>query len=338
MSRLSLYLAVIFVSLHFFAVSETYADEWPTNVRRQNRHILIPPKEGAKCSFPRAIERPKVYAQIDFLGVSVDIALRRRISFKIQDNNAVQFNEEGIIALSSKAINRLVDVKLAPLRANMRESCQLSISSLSGSTFAATPPTFQIYSDGKARKCTSFDVPCGYETRCDANIAGVQVCYPSAKMCRVEQSVDVGNWKIAANGRLLLGKSDGGDLMQFSSTIDNTSNDSQGSGFIADLLEQLGLLKLFTNITGSTSSVEASSFPTTGKLFVISSPANVIGTPQLNQVSWVSGLATEADRFSQIGISYSQSVKFRRSSACRASYCLARTQTDDDYLKCFVSN
>jgi hypothetical protein len=291
------------------------------------------------------IKRPPVDGTINLQPNSpTAYELRRSVSMQLKTTpdasktKYIQFDETGELALAPNSLSGMVTTAVGKMRSRAGETCQFSISTFSGSANWAIPPTVTVKADGKGRKCTSFSYPCGLPTvHCDT-VLGVPVnCYPEQPMCLATQATDIANWSMSVSGVLPIKVGDDGKSFDVNVVRGQPVSDTGGSGEVAQILDSVGLLKVFANIdTSLKTNVSFDSIPTVGRLLSVIAPIDVVASSKVQSVKWLSVGNTGSGKFSSVGISYTQSFALKLKPGCLVAKCLRTSANDVELAKCVL--
>jgi hypothetical protein len=328
MRKLSLFGCAVTIVAFGFSTTESLGDGMPR------------PKKGT-CDLSKII-RPPISAKVDLQpGISADVLILRTATMQkagSPDSPHIDFTEVGTVAIESDALGRIMNNSVNAMRARAGETCQFSISTFTGSATWGTPPSFRVYADGKGRKCTSFDYPCGPpEVSCEWRW-DYQKCTTWMKMCTARQVFDLGNWDMTVDGTLPITADPSSNRININAARGEPVVNTGGVGAIADILKAIGLLKVFQDIdTSLRIDPSLDIIPSFGKLIAVNAPQDVTGSPRLVSANWVPVGDTKNGQFSTAGIGYVQTFSLKEPSGCLAARCLRKSSSNQDYVDCFLS-
>jgi hypothetical protein len=306
--------------------------------------IEAPPNQqaGASCNLSPIVRPPLRNTVALQPGLATNIVLSRRVSMqqKRTDDGTkyIEFNENGELKMQPDVLGRIMAQAISTMRSHAGETCQFSISTFGGSANWAVPPGFHIDADGKGRKCTSFDLPCGLpEEHCEIRW-DFQKCETHTPMCTQRQVFDIGDWSMSVAGTLPISIGSDSNTIVINATRGAPNIDTGGSGEIADILNHVGLLKIFQNIdTSLRVDVNFDVIPSFGRLLSINAPTEAVASSRkLVGADWVQIRDTEAGQFSGVGIGYTQFFSLPESTGCLAAGCFRKSVTDEDFAKCIL--
>jgi hypothetical protein len=303
----------------------------------------IPSEKSCKLD---PIQRPPVEATVQLLpGISAEVVLDRRATLKkkraladAKSKYEIEFDEVGTLAMQADVLNRIMQSAVSSARTHANETCEFSISTFGGTTNWSRPPTFNFHADGKGRKCTSFSYPCGLpQMTCSRDALGIPSCTVDQPMCTQTQKFDLANWSVSLSGSFQISPDSDANTIAINVVSGSPVVDVSGSGEVAQILSNVGLLPILQTIDPNLGfNVPSTAIPSLGRLVAINAPADVPASPILTGATWTPIEDTQSGKFANVGIAYTQVLVVRYDFGCLVAKCLRQSKTEDEYAQCVL--